>query len=100
MTRDEKRQRREAMADAIKSGKPISAVCTKFKMSYATVIGACREAGVTPPNEHARSPVSAFQILKSVLDGKDAIATADKFGVSKQRVYAVVTAARKAGFKV
>ena len=100
MNNTEKRQRRMKMAEAIKNGKSIAAVCAKFKMSYASVVSACREADIKPPTEHARSPVSAFQILKAVLDGKDALATADKFGICKQRIYAVISAARKAGFKV
>ena len=100
MTGEKKRQRRLAMAEAIKNGKSIAAVCAKFKMSYASVVSACREADIKPPTEHARSPVSAFQILKAVLDGKTPLAAAEKFGVSNQRVYAVISAARKAGFSI
>ena len=55
MTHEEKRERREKIADAVRRGDEISDIAQAFKVSIYTVYNACKEFGVALPDRRTRA---------------------------------------------
>jgi uncharacterized protein YerC len=100
MTHEQKTQRRMDIANDVNGGMDVNRAAKKYGMCRESIMNACKEHGVEVVLKHFRNPVSAFKILKMLLDGKSGPVIAEKFNISKQRVSHVAVAARKAGFKV
>lgn len=99
MTHEERRDRREQMADYVRKGNSVDAACRRFGVSHHTVRSAMYEFGVDPPTTSDLAP-NTYKVIAMLLAGTPAVQIADSMGVSKARIYEVRDRCREAGIKL
>jgi transposase len=84
MDHEDRRQRRFEMARAVKAGQSKTAVARRYEVSRSTVSAACLEFG------GIKSPATPQYAVIAALQNGDAVPSiAERFGLSKQRVYQI-----------
>ena len=104
MTHVERRERRRALAEEVRSGRTVIQVARKAKMHPLTVRCACAEFKVTPTRATcmSKNPIilSTWVIGKAIIDGKTDRELSEQYEFTKQRINQIRQAMRKAGFEV
>jgi transposase len=99
MTHDERRKRRKAIADYLAEGHSAGDAAAKFGVSRGTARSVAADHGIPAgPRRVAMAHVSAFSILKRLLDGGSLADLATEFGVTVQTVHRIRSLAEEAGF--
>ena len=99
----ERRRRRQAIAEFIRSGRTVHEACAGFGVSHGLVKQSCRDYGVdsdgrSAPPGGSRRKAGVFAILSRLFDPSSSFsAVALSLGVSRQRVWEVHRQAVEAG---
>lgn len=102
LSHEERELRRIAIADYIKEGNSSTDAMETFGVSDMTVSRACKEDGVHPRcGKFSMRSNYTFKVLFLLMNTKATIQSlADKFRVSRQRIFHIKNAAIDAGFKI
>lgn len=99
MTHQQRRQRRQQIADFIGKGASVADACERFEVGLSTVDYACKEHGVLLKRKALKHTAYAILADLMAMDGtvKD---VAERHGVTWQSVYQMMKKARAAGINV
>lgn len=102
VTHDERRVRRNAIADFCREGGTVNAACRKFGVGATLVGTACTIAGVIPgkPKRGAPSKLRLKLIAELVNSARSYAALARKYKLSRQAVQQLAHHCATAGLKV
>ena len=102
LTHSQRRARRAEIAELVRGGMPTSEAANQFGMHTSSVIGACREHGVSLRlgRPSGRAKANTFEILADLLQSDASVrAIATARGVSYQWVFDILNRARRAGVR-
>ena len=98
MTHREAAARRRELAGLIAAGAGLGEVATRYGVSMALVVDACREAGVPVPRALILPRSSTYRILADLINTPDRLEViAVRHGVTRQRVDQIKRQATDAG---
>jgi len=86
VTHEERKKRRQQVAEHIKNGASIEEVCRLFEMTYGMVRKSCKEFGVTVPRQTLAMQPNTIKILTDLKRGGSVSEIAEKYQITKQRV--------------
>lgn len=98
MTHAERRERRKAIAEFVRSGKSPHEAARIFGVGRRTVTDACLEHGVTPLVGHGRP--NQLRILSLLFAGSRQSVIARRLSITRQKVGDVATRAAAAGIDI
>jgi len=101
----ERQERRKVIAEKILAGSSIKEICQELSVSTSLVRESCREHGVSATGangKRARSNLAprTYEILAILLNTDTGTREiAEEIGISRSRVYEILTKAREAGIQ-
>lgn len=113
MTHAQRRERRRKIAEAVKAGKSITSLCTRYACSYVFIKNACKEFGVHIEGSEQRSTKasaaqgkstkpapSKMQIVARIVNTDEPFASiAREFGLTRARIQQVAEECREVGIR-
>lgn len=100
MTREQRRERRKAIADAVIHGASLCEAARQFGVSLETARTACTEWNIVAPRTGRLLACSAntLEVVGALFNPDDTLhQIGARFGVTRQAVFAVAKKARAAG---
>lgn len=89
ITHEQRRRRREKIAQAVASGRSVSAAVRQFRVTRSTVYRACADLGLSFEHEQRRQRREAIAL--AVASGASRAAAARRFGISLGTVHRACT---------